>query len=216
MGLYEKEKLGLPEPWSPAPKGSETPLIVYGGASAVGAYAIQLAQRSNIHPIIAVAGKGIPFVEKLIDKSKGDAVIDYRSGNDAVVSGIKDALNGKKASYAFDAISDKGSYVNIAKVLEPKGRIVIVLPGNDWDQVPKYIVKCLMNVGDVHKDEYKDFGFVHFQNIARGLGDGWFKAHPYEVVKGGLEGVKEGLGNLREGKASAIKYVFRIADTPGL
>jgi hypothetical protein len=31
-----------------------------------------------------------------------------------------------------------------------------------------------------------------------------------------LEGVEEALKDLKAGKASAIKYIFRIADTPGV
>lgn len=209
VGLYEKRNLALPEPWAPAEE--EIPLVVYGGASAVGAYAIQLAKKSNIHPIIAVAGKGIPFVEKLLDKSKGDAVIDYREGDEAVISGIRKALNRKKLFHAYDAISEHNSYVNLGRVLESKGRLGLVLPFAKPEDIPEYVQRCQISVGDVHKDEYKDFGFVHWQNIARGLVEGWFKPHPYEVIPGGLDGVQQGLQNLKDGKASAVKYVFKIA-----
>ena len=100
------------------------PLIVYGASGAVGAFAIKLAQASNIHPIIAVAGNGETYVEKLIDRSKGDTIIDYGKGNEAVVAGIKEAL--KKAGqnevrHAFDAVSENNSYQNICEVL-PKRR----------------------------------------------------------------------------------------------
>lgn len=62
IGLYLR--LGLPEPWRPATQ--DLPLVVYGAASAVGSYVIQLAQRSNIHPLICVAGKSRAHVEGLI------------------------------------------------------------------------------------------------------------------------------------------------------
>ena len=42
---------------------------------------------------------------------------------------------------------------------------------------------------------------------------GWFKGHPFEVVAGGLGGVQAGLQDLKAGKASAFKYVFRIDET---
>jgi NADPH2:quinone reductase len=106
VGLYESRNLGLNNPWDPAI--NETPLVVYGGASAVGAYAIQLAKKSKIRPIITVAGRGIPFVEGIIDRSKGDTIVDYRDGDEAVVEGIKKALGGKKLFYAYDAVSEKG------------------------------------------------------------------------------------------------------------
>ncbi|KAG8627412.1 hypothetical protein KVT40_004895 [Elsinoe batatas] len=44
--------------------------------------------------------------------------------------------------------------------------------------------------------------------------EGKFSGHPTEVIPGGLEGVQKGLQNLKDGKASAVKYIFRIADTP--
>jgi NADPH2:quinone reductase len=101
-----------------------------------GAFTIKLAQQSNIHPIIAVAGKGEAFVEKLISREKGDTIIDYRKGDEAVVSGIKDAVKAAGANevkYAFDAVSEKGSYVNISKVLAKEGgRMTNVLPGRDY------------------------------------------------------------------------------------
>lgn len=50
----------------------------------------------------------------------------------------------------------------------------------------------------------------------KGLKDGWFSGHPYEVVPNGLDGVEGALKNLKEGKNSALKYVFRIKDTPRL
>ena len=65
--------------------------------------------KSNIHPIITVAGRAQSHVEKFIDRSKGDTIIDYRNGDEAVVKGLKEALNGQKLLHAFDAVSEKGS-----------------------------------------------------------------------------------------------------------
>lgn len=211
LGLHLR--LGLPHPWTPAT--SPTPLVVYGGASAVGAYALKLASLANIHPLIAVAGRGTAFVETLIDRSKGDTIVDYRSGNDAVVSGIKAALGGQKLWYAFDATSEHGSYTNIVQVLEPTGRMTVVLPGKKYEGVPDSVQLSTTNVGASHKDD-KDYAYVMFRYFARGLAEGWFKPHPYEVVPGGLAGVGKALENLKEGRASGVKYVFRIGETEGV
>lgn len=71
----------------------------------------------------------------MIDTSKGDAIVDYRKGDEAVVQGIKDALKGQKLEYAYDAISEKGSAKNIAGALDPKtGKATFVLPPQgDWN-----------------------------------------------------------------------------------
>ncbi|KAI9658958.1 MAG: hypothetical protein M1821_001918 [Bathelium mastoideum] len=211
VGLYVR--LGLPEPWKVGDK--DIPLVIYGGSSAVGAYAIQLAQRSKIHPLIVVAGGGAPYVETLIDRTKGDTIVDYRKGNQAVVQGIKDELKGKTLEYAFDATSEKGSYQNICQVLASNGHITLVLPNKEDFQIPATVHNTLTMVGSVHGED-KDFGHAFFRYIGKGLHDGWFKPHPQEIQKGGLEGVQGALQKLKDGQASAIKYVFRIADTPGI
>ena len=215
LGLFAR--LRLPQPWLPAT--SPIPLIIYGAASAVGAYAIQLAKRANIHPIICVAGRSTAHVESLIDRSKGDTIIDYREGDEAVVKAFKEqAAKHGKISYAFDAVSDHGSYINIGKVLEGPGKITFVLPGKEYEGIPEDIEKTTTAVGAVHgkPDDLKELGFVVFRYIGKGLEEGWFKGQPTEVVPGGLAGVEKGLTNLKEGKANAVKYIFKIADTPGV
>ncbi|TRX93807.1 hypothetical protein FHL15_005189 [Xylaria flabelliformis] len=212
VGLYLR--LGLPQPWLPATE--PIPLVIYGAASAVGAYAIQLAQQSNIHPLICVAGRSIAHVEKLIDRSKGDVILDYRDGDDALVENLKKAANGKPLLHAFDCVAEKSSYANLGKVLSKGGKMTLVLPTPDFDTVvPGYIEHSMTSVGSVHNDA-KDFGYVYFRYFARGLQEGWFKPQPQEVRPGGLAGIQQALENLRDGKANAVKYVFRIADTEGV
>lgn len=230
VALYQRLE-GLPLPWHPTT--NPIPLIIYGAASAVGAFAIQLAQLSNIHPLICVAGKGIPFVEGLIDKSKGDVVLDYREGDEKLVQGIKHAVEkfGGKVEYALDAISEKGSYQNVCKVLDQQtGQIAVVLPGKDYSDIPESIKLRVTYVGSVHetfdKNEFQkatgsktgnlEFGHIIYRFFGRGLQEGWFKGHPFEVVPGGLNGISQALKNLKDGKASAVKYVFKIDETEGL
>ncbi|KAK4624630.1 Trans-enoyl reductase fsr4 [Fulvia fulva] len=227
VGLYAADRLGLPQPWVKATKSS--PLLVYGAASAVGSFAIQLAQKRNIHPIIAVAGKAQAHVEALIDRSKGDTIVDYRNGNEAVVQGIRDALKGAKLEHAFDCVSEKekGSPGNIAQVLDPQtGKVTFVLPDASkgitmapsektlFDGYSDSVKRSFTGVGGVHEDQ-KDLGYVYMRYFSRGLAEGWFKAHPQEVIPGGLGGIQQGLENLKNGKASAVKYVFRVSETEG-
>jgi NADPH:quinone reductase len=170
-------------------------------------------------------------VEKLITRSKGDTIVDYRSGNGAVISGIKDALKKAGASevkYAFDAVSEHNSYQNLSQVLSKEGsKITLVIPWNDYKEIPNYIEKSITRVGTVHMDVSpdsvdgkagtktggKDFGFAFFRLFSRGLQEGWFTAHPYEVIPGGLNGIEKGLVNLKGGVNSATKYIFKIEDT---
>lgn len=228
MGLYQR--LSLPVPWHPTT--TPTPLIIYGAASAVGSYTIQLAQLSNIHPLICVAGRGIQHVESLIDKSKGDIILDYRDGDEKLVQNLKAVVkeHGEKLEYAFDCVSDKGSYVNICEVLDHQtGQITLVLLGKEYTEIPATITKSLTRVSDVFKEDdlepvekkagtktgNEEFGYLMFRFFGRGLQEDFFKGHPYEVVPRGLRGVEGALRNLKEGRASAVKYVFRIGETEG-
>ena len=217
VGLFIR--LGLPEPYTQGREdgkgGPPTgPLLVYGAASSVGAYAIQLAKHANIGPIIAVAGRGIPFVQSLLGSE--DSVIDYRKGDDHVVSEIQVALKGQELRYTFDAVSEKGSYQNACKTMKKEGsKITLVLPGRKYDDIPASIEHNVTTVGDTYQKQ-TDFGYAWFRLFTKGLREGWLKPHPTEVVPGGLAGVEKGLNDLMNGKNSASKYVFRIADTPGI
>ncbi|MCJ1478948.1 hypothetical protein MMC13_007632 [Lambiella insularis] len=182
-----------------APSSHTNPLIVYGAATAVGSFAIQLAQLSNIHPLICVAGHGIKHVEGLIDTSKGDTMIDYRTGDEHVVHELRKAAEQHgKLKHAFDAVSEKGSYVNICQALDKHGAITLVLPGKQYSDIPSTITHSEKKAGT--RTGNKEFGYVMFWLMSRGLARGWFKGHPYEVVPGGLGGVEGALRNLKEGK----------------
>lgn len=222
LGLFQN--LGLPLPFRPAT--APLPLVVYGGSTAVGAFAIKLAKASNIYPIIAVAGKAQDFVSGLLDKSKGDVVLDYRSGDDAVVSQIKEALEGQRLLHAYDTVTEGSTTTNVLKVLDPQGRVTTVLP---TDEIKDDRIKRTM-VGSVHDPQAPlaaknlqrpqpgdpEFGAAFFKLFSWGLAHGWFTPHPYRVVEGGLAGVQQALQDLKDNKASAFKYVLRIDDTPGL
>ena len=211
--------LDLPQPWCPAT--TPIPLVIYGGASATGAFGIKLAQRSNIHPIIAVAGRGIPLVEELIDRSKGDTVIDYRLGDKAIVLGIRQALKSAGLGddtpllHAYDTACVGSTFINISQAMGSGGKIALVNPEVDTSQIPEHIHRAMTNAGEVHGEDpsRRDFGHVYFRYFAEGLAEGWLSGHPVHIVPGGLDGLQLALSDLKEGKASAVKYVVRIGDT---
>ena len=153
--------------------------------------------------------------------------LQLRKGDDAVTSGIKDALKQagvKEVKYAFDCVCDHNSYQNICSVLAETGsQITLVKPGLTYEDIPKNISWTKTTVGSVHglpadptkgvpgiTTGHKDFGFIFFRLFGRGLQDGWFTPHPYEIIPGGLNGVEEGLTRLKAGKASAVKYVYKL------
>lgn len=218
MALFSR--LSLPQPWSPT--SQKLPLIIYGASSAVGCYAIKLAQRANIHPLILIAGRSSAYAKTLIDEAKGDTIIDYNEGPEKVVAGIKKGLqrNGlaeKDMMHAFDVISERGSWRPIVEALNPNGEITMLRP-IDPSEFPNTLKRSRTGVAGVHsqldtRDWDQDLGYVFFRLFGKGLADGWLKAHPWELRKGGLSAVESALRDLKEGKHNAKKYVFRIAES---
>ncbi|KAJ2982448.1 hypothetical protein NUW58_g6438 [Xylaria curta] len=96
-----------------------------------------------------------------------------------------------------------------------KGPGALVLPDQDYSVIPDYVQHSMTGVSSVHK-EARDFGHVYYRYLARGLQQGWFRPQPHVLVPGGLGGIQGALEDLRDGKASAVKYVLRLADTEGV
>lgn len=196
LGLFQH--LRLPPPWTPATE--PTPLIIYGGAGAVGSFAIKRAQASNIHPLILIAGNSIDYVEALINREKGDTIVDYRLGEQGFVKGVQKALSDNGVSEvkcAYDAITGNNSFQNIGKVLAKKSKMTLVLPNLDFSSIPDYIETSQSAVASIFQkkeDRSKNldeaFGFVYFRWFGKALKEGVLTGHPFEVVPGGLQGVE--------------------------
>ncbi|KAE8327034.1 chaperonin 10-like protein [Aspergillus sergii] len=224
LALYQT--LSLPMPWNPQATDTPTPLVIYGGSTAVGSFAVKLASLSNIHPLIVIAGNGASHVETLIDRGKGDTIIDYRNTDSSVLqSKIKDAAKGAEIHHVFDAIAENGTYNTTAAALTAPGKIAAVWPprAEDGAELPKGIEVEGVMVGSVHADPPagktvgdREFAAAFFAFIARGLTGGWFSGHPVEVRQGGLNGIQQALSDLQKGKASAVKYVLRVGETEGV
>lgn len=88
----------LPSPWSPAgPLSQHLPLVINGGSTCVGSFAIKLAVLGNIHPIINTAGAAKYYVETLLDASKGEVCIDYRCEEEKLIMAVRAAWKGSPA-----------------------------------------------------------------------------------------------------------------------
>ncbi len=219
------QRLALPDPWfPPSTTLPPTPLVVYGAASAVGIYALQLALRNPaLSPILCVAGHARDHVASFLPTTtttKTIKIIDYRLGDEAVITDLTTSLQGLPAPAILDAVSAGSSVQNIGEVLRRLGgggggKVTFVLDGEKQGMPETGVEWSITRVTSVHKDE-RDFGYVYFRYFARGLQEGWFRGQRTEVVPGGLGGVEKALGDLKAGRASGVKYVFRVGETEGV
>ncbi|EGY21418.1 Trans-enoyl reductase fsr4 like protein [Verticillium longisporum] len=226
------DRLEFPSPWdAEAGRSGEDkkkrPVIIYGASTAIGAFAIKLAQKANIHPVIAVGSKNSEFVVPFLDSAKGDRIVDYTAYKtpDELVAALKDAakeagVEDGRVFDAYDCVSENGTYVTLSKVLAGppdasgrKPRITTVLPV-DESTADSSVQFTRTMVDHVHKQPL--FGAVWSAAFASGLSEGWFTPHPYEVVKGGLAGLEGALKGLKDGSVRAKKMVIRIGETEGV
>jgi NADPH2:quinone reductase len=216
--LYADLELPMPFDGNVASNGNNKLLLINGVTSAVGAFSAKLARLSGIRPIIGVAGRGGDYAKTLVDH-----VIDYRNGEEAVVKSVEAILAteglGEKVPYVIDAISEGGTLETTLRFLDPNGgKVATVLPPRLFAKDGENFryptgVKAFNSAAPFVHSTRQDFGYVWSRYISRLLENGRLKGHPYEVIPGGLNGVLTGLRNLKQGKASAIKYVFRVEET---
>lgn len=194
----------------------DVPILIYGGATAVGAYALQLAKLSKLSPIITVAGSGIEFVKSL---NAATHIIDYRNGD--VADQILAAAGGKKIKLAFDAVSNHASYEHITKVLQTAGggHINMVDPPEDttWSfpqevRFTRTFVSSAYGVkhGFISEEQAEadaDFSYFFYRYLSHLLAARKFTPHPIEVLPNGLNGIIDGVKALHDGKVSAKKLI---------
>lgn len=220
LGFYQRLK--IPFPTSPNNAEVQSPLIIYGGSSSIGAYSLKLAKLGRFTKIIAVCGSGRDYVESI---GVVTHFVDYRKGN--VVNDLKTALDGEKCFHAVDAINNGTSWNHLVAVLEPAGsRMSVYLPRLDYTSIPTHITIGPTFVGTVHGqptpywdqkcDEDVDFAYALFRLVSKWLAEGKISGHPYQLLPNGLASVENGLQQLKDGNVCAKKLIYRVADTPGL
>ncbi|KAA1476154.1 GroES-like protein [Dentipellis sp. KUC8613] len=204
-----------------APLGGR-PLLVWGGSSSVGQYAIQLARIAGYKVITTASPKHHAFV-----KSLGAAVaIDYRAPD--VVEQIIAASGRGGVDFVYDAISENGSIELAARAFRKDGprKSAVVLPPDlsNLDPTVEYhlVMPCAFLDYDFDLgEEYFPRNKAHVNlaldliaNAADWFKEGRLKPNPVTVRPGGLSGIPAGLEFMKAGKVSGTKLVYRVADTP--
>ncbi|KAH8690717.1 putative quinone oxidoreductase [Talaromyces proteolyticus] len=230
LPLFRRQE--LPAPWMKRSSNEPPlPLIIYGASSALGTFAVKLARHANIHPIIAIAGSSASYVTKFLDESKGDTVIDYRQGPDKLKAAIKAALKGLNVYHALDCFSENKSWVPLSQVMSPGGTVSVFQGIEKYDEldIPSNVRISFSLVGTAHTGAFlpnsprqpadpetvrgdTEFAYVFYRYVSRMLSTGEFEGHPYEIIPGGLNGVRTGLQKLQRGEAKGVKYVYQVGE----
>ncbi|KAK7975395.1 hypothetical protein PG989_013858 [Apiospora arundinis] len=215
------QRLKLPEPSKPAK--SAFPILINGGTSSVGKYAVQLAKMAGLF-VVATASKRN---HELLKQLGADATVDYNDADwvDQVKKVTHDGLE-----YAFDCISEKETTPVVAQCLSPTkgGHIMCILPRKTAElpeelqskvRVESTIAYSVfgrpLKYGDF--DNYggetpadKAFWEKYLALLPEYLESGRVKPNKVKEF-GGLEDIQKGFEIHAQGKVSAEKLVYKIA-----
>lgn len=219
------QRLGLPEPSKPAKNAF--PVLINGGTSSVGKYAVQLCKLAGLFVIATGSKRNHDLLKSL----GADAVVDY---SDANWPEEVRKLSHDKLQHAFDCISEKDTTLAVAKALSPTkgGHILCILPRKTSElpqelqkggkvKVESTIVYTVFGraieygtFDNCSKDDNRPQDKAHWEKILSELPE-WLesgKIKPNRVKEaGGLDDVLTGFKLHQEGGVSAEKLVYKIA-----
>ena len=129
QALFSQFKLPLLDATSSAPKGPKPRILINGGSSSVGIWALQLARLANLTTIAATSPKNADFVRSL----GADEIIDYTSITPgAWASSPANDETSRKVNYVLDTIGRK-SIDTLWRTLKPNGRLLTIVPPANMD-----------------------------------------------------------------------------------
>jgi NADPH:quinone reductase len=159
-----------------------------------------------------VAGASSELVDGFLDRSQGDVIIDYRQEEPSISAAIKDAAKGAELLHAFDCVSGYGSFQTLSTVLSSSAKLRTILLFQDYSSIPSRLTHFEVDVLGYQKT-WPEFSSVVFHYVARGLRQGWFEPHPFEVLEWGLDAVQDALAQTESRRS--WRHQVRAVDFQG-
>ncbi|KZV72140.1 GroES-like protein [Peniophora sp. CONT] len=218
VGLYQTENhrggpgVGLTPPWAEGGLGKYAgqPILIAGGASAVGQFATQFAKLSGFNPIIVTASAS----STELCKSRGAThVIDYRTTPAEELPAVVRDITSAPLPVIFDTISQPPTQEACWKLLAPGGALALTrhaVPSVGASGVRRDDAEGKLAVvvyGMANQGVNLKFGEDMYKALDQYLKDGSIKPTKVEIVDGGLEGVQAGLDRIKAG-VNGVKLVI--------
>ncbi|KAJ5129043.1 hypothetical protein N7448_002755 [Penicillium atrosanguineum] len=211
QNLYQSMEFPLP---GEAEESDETNILIYGGATATGTLAIQLAKLSGLRVVTTCSASN----RSLMFELGAHAVFDYhdpqvseqiREDTDDALEFVLDTISTpQSASICSAALSSSGGSYNALLDVQSAREDVDSHVSMAYDLLGE---PYHMGTNEVIPDRGNlEFGIKWWNLVQNLLAERRILPHPYQVKPGGLAGVLTGLQMLREGKVRASKLVFRV------
>ncbi|OJD28899.1 zinc-binding oxidoreductase [Diplodia corticola] len=223
QGLYQS--LGLPWPGATEQNGGDQaaaagiPVLIYGGSTATGTLAIQFAKLSGCTVLTTCSPRNFELVRRL----GADHVFDYNAPG--VGAAIRKAAGEDGLAHVFDCVSQPASAAICADAFGAAGgkySALLYLDGEfPREDVEVETTMAYTAMGEEFRKGTKttparpqdlEFATRFWKVAGELLEQGKVKPHPPQVREGGLGGILDGLEDMRQGKVSGVKLVYKVQD----
>ncbi|KAK7679616.1 hypothetical protein QCA50_017327 [Cerrena zonata] len=195
--------------WKEGGKYAGTPIVVFGGASSNGQFAIQLARLSGLSPIIATAS---PHNEGLL-KSLGATHVVNRNLTPTDLKSTIQEITSKPIQLIYDAIATEETQNLAYDVLKSGGKLLLALP-SVIDQTKITSDKQVLHfVGKTYLPGLSAIDKEFYAVLPTYLKSGDIKPLIPESLPGGLHSISEGLGRLKRNELTARKLIVHPTET---
>ncbi|KAK3111725.1 hypothetical protein LTR53_012732 [Teratosphaeriaceae sp. CCFEE 6253] len=209
QGLYQSLGINLPGQGK-----AGYPLLVYGGSTATGTLAIQFGVLSGCDVITTCSERNFELVKSL----GASAAFSYQDPD--VAKKIREHTN-DQLTKVFDCISEGDSPKICSEAISSKGGVVsYLLPAkHERKNVENKATLGYTIFGEGFNFAGNDIpaskedatkGGEFWELAEKLLAEKKIQVHPPRLEKGGLQGVFDGLQQLKEGKVSGVKLVYKI------
>ncbi|EIW77948.1 GroES-like protein [Coniophora puteana RWD-64-598 SS2] len=211
IGTYQPPPhgLGVATPWSSTGRSahSGSPIVVLGGTSNVGQYAIQLARLAGFDAIITTAS---PRNSSLLQRLGATHVLDRSLSIEALVQEVEKITGNKKVLHVFDAVGIAETQQAALSIVAEGGKVLTTNApqGKAPEGSDKQVVFVM---GALMVPQHQAFGKEFLSVWASLFESGDIKASAVEIVPGGLNGVETTLKQLKT--ISGKKFVVRPFET---
>ncbi|CAI7579209.1 unnamed protein product [Penicillium viridicatum] len=210
LALFSKDCLNIPQ------KSGET-VLVWGGSSSVGLYAIQIAKYYGLNVVTTCS----PRHHDLVKSLGASHAFNYR---DAIVAESIKAATNSSLKYVFDCIGNDSSSVTASHAIsEQGGSLCTVRPGKAFtENVTKQtkVTDVLVWTAFLKEHKYKEFAWPphkedhelstkFFEELPKLLSSGVIKPNIPKLF-GGLDSVPTGFQEYRDGAISNSKIVYKV------
>lgn len=217
VGLYHSAGRGLAGPWDDSKAGKGRAIIVLGGSSSVGQYAVQFARLSGFDKIITNASathKG--SLEKL-----GASVVLDRKTQTSAEDFVKEVGDGLELDSVYDAIGSAETQSLAVQILQKAGKVskeggivacvqrpddkAVELGKKDGER--EVAIKGILAVGPAK--EYRYVSEPFYVHVSKWLATGEFVPNKPDVIEGGVDAIEEALVKQKAG-VSGTKVVVKF------